>query len=172
MFLLISRWAGRLWSTRALAWAGVRVSFQSQTEWGHGSRHLRQVVRAQVSLQVVMSSVFKAGTLSAAKTHVCICSGCYNTSVKFLQGVQWPVFWTEHVYLLTGWNNWGRKAEHSRKGSHSAAAFQGQRFHWWGHLNFTLPPFSRPPPWPRSHWPVWRIKGLIPGGSWLIPSSI
>lgn len=65
-----SRWAGRLWSLGALSWAGVWVSFQSQTERGHGGGHLRQVVGAQVSSEGYHRKFKENGTLSFTKTCV------------------------------------------------------------------------------------------------------
>lgn len=163
--LITSRWTGRLRSPGALPWAGVWVSFQSQTDRGHGGRHLRQVVGAQVSLKFTTKSK-KMGPFSSTVRQLPQCSSYCEASC----GLTWA-----HLSPRRGETTGATKAEHraGRESHSAAAAFQRQRFQWPGRLHFTLPLFSPPPlPWPRSHWPVLRIKRLIPGGSWLILSSV
>lgn len=64
--LPVSRWAGRLWPAGALSWAGFWVSLQSQAERGHGGRHFRRVVGAQVSPRACTRSSQSSSSWSAS----------------------------------------------------------------------------------------------------------
>lgn len=107
----------------------------------------------------------------------CICTSCHNTpavSKPLIGGfpvagdLTWAGFCSHWMKQL------GQKAEHwAEKEVILLLPFIASISTDDDRGTFHCPSaLSPPPPRPRSYWSVQRIKGLIPGGSWLIPGSI